>query len=247
MTDERHPFPPIDPDEEGQIILIVGRRRSGKSVHARELFYGWPGVDRLVIDPNGDADVIPPRDPTDPHGRPLEVTKLHGAPPGPNQLPRGEGGRPSVVWWVADPSRPTYAEDLDRAVGAALLPKQRPVLLWVDEAGEVFPSNRLGPYARTLLQQSRHWNTHAIIVGPRPVTIDKLCRGQANRVVIYDVPDPDDVKALAGSIGIPPRQLASELDETRARGKYWFTLYDSVDHQLYRCPPLRVTAEPANA
>lgn len=242
MTDERHPFPPIDPDRPGQIVLIVGRKHSGKSVHARELFKDWPGVDRLVIDPHGDAEPMPIRDPTEP-GKLIEPTKVTGKPP--TALPPREGGKPVVMWWVANPGSPTYRDDLDRAVGAALTPRDRPTLLWTDEAGEVFPSNRLGPHARTLLHQSRHWNVHAVITGPRPLTIDKLCRGQADRVVMYDLPDPDDRKAIASSIGWDVRQLTSELEETRRRGEHWFTLYESREHALYRCPPLRVKL-PAN-
>jgi hypothetical protein len=219
------PFPQIDP-ELNQITLVIGRKGSGKSVWARETFRGWPAVDKFVIDPTGDADP----------GADIGTKTVHSLP---EALPVAEKpGEHTVTRWVADPGSPTYREDLDRAVGLALFPKDRRVLLWIDEAGEVFPANRTGPNARTLLQQSRHWYTSVILCCPRPITIDPLCIAQADRVVIYDLPHPRDRERVAASIGIAPATLIRELDATRARGDYWFLLYDARSHQLYRCPPL---------
>lgn len=226
---ERHPFPAVNPDL-NQIMLVLGRKGSGKSVAAREIFRGWPYIDKLVIDPTGDAD------PGDDIGT-VTVRKL------PAQLPvSGKRGEFKVTRWVADPSSPTYREDLDRAVGLALFPKTRRTLLWVDEAGEVFPANRLGPNARTLLQQSRHWYTSVILCAPRPINLDPLTLSQADRVLLYDMPHPRDRERVAAAIGIEPKVLAQELDATRARGPHWYLLYDARAHELYRCPPLPMSA-----
>ena len=224
MTEQLHPFPAINP-ELNQITLVIGRKGSGKSVWARETFRGWPYVDKFVIDPTGDAD------PGADLGT-VTFTKL------PAHLPTAERGKFTVARWIADPSSATYREDLDRAVGLALYPKNRRVLLWVDEAGEVFPAGRTGPNGRTLLQQSRHWYTSVIMCTPRPINIDPLCISQADRVVIYDLPHPRDRERVAASIGIEPRVLNAELDALRARGTYWFLVYDARAHELYRCPPL---------
>ncbi len=228
---ERHPFPPIDPDR-NQLILVVGRKGSGKSVFAREVFRAWPGVDKLVIDPTGDAD--PGADIITHHytGRQL-----------PRELPTVPRGKFAVVRWVADPSAPTYTDDLDRAVQLVLFPKHRRTLLWVDEAGEVFPANRTGPYARTLLHQGRHWQASAVIAGPRPMNLDPLVLAQADRVVMYDVPHPRDRERIAQAIGWPPRELNFELDQTRAAGPHWFLMYDAREHMLYRCPPLPIARQ----
>lgn len=222
---EAHPFPQLNPDL-NQIILVVGRKGSGKSVNARELFRAWPYIDKFVIDPTGDAD------PGDDLGT-VTVTTLPAA------LPVGKKpGQFTVTRYVANPGSPTYREDLDNAVGLALFPKDRRVLLWVDEAGEVFPANRTGPHARTLLQQSRHWYASVILCCPRPINIDPLCLAQADRVVIYDLPHPRDRERIAAAIGIEPKVLAAALDETRARGPHWYLLYDAREHALYRLPPL---------
>lgn len=229
MTDgpiERHPFPPLDPNR-NQIIVVLGRKGSGKSVFAREVFRSWPDVDKLVIDPTGDAD------PGADIGT-RTVTEL------PRELPKGSDGKPVVLRWIATPQSPTYADDLDRAVSLVLFPKDRRSLLWVDEAGEVFPANRTGPHARTLLHQSRHWHASAIVAGPRPINLDPLVLSQADRVVMYDVPHPRDRERIAGTIGMHPRELAEQLDATRARGSFWFLMYDAQSHELYRCPPLPV-------
>ncbi len=227
MTD-RHPFPQLDPTK-NQIVLIIGRKGSGKSVNARELFRGWPGIDKLVIDPTGDAS----------SGLPAEQT-VHRLPEALPDPPRK--GQHVVLRWVADPGSKSYAEDLDRALGLALWPKNRRVLVWVDEAGELFPANRTGPNGRTVLQQSRHWFVSLIAATPRPVTIDPLLLSQADRVVIYDLPNPNDRRRVAESIGIEPTVLAAELDATRAMGKHWFMLYDAHAHELYRVPPLPMSA-----
>lgn len=226
---EAVPFPPIDPDR-NQIVLCVGRKGSGKSVHARELFRGWPNVDRLVIDPTGDADP----------GADLEQIIVRDQVPA--QMPRDKDGAHVLVRYIANPSSPTYLDDLDRAVGLALFPKDRRTVMWIDEAGEVFPANKTGPNGRTFLHQSRHWNASAVLCCPRPMHIDPLCLAQADRVVMYDVPNPADRERIAGAIGWPPRKLAHELDETRRAGRHWFLLYDADEHTLYRCPPLPLSS-----
>lgn len=225
MADGPHPFPKLDPDK-NQIILIIGRKGSGKSVNAHRTFREWPHVDKFVIDPTGDADP----------GADLGTVTMRKLP---KELPVGQRrGEYTVTRWIADPSSPTYREDLDRAVGLALYPKTRRVLLWVDEAGEVFPANRTGPHARTLLQQSRHWYASVILCCPRPVTIDPLCLAQADRVIIYDVPNPADRRRIADSIGMDPTFFARQMDETKAKGEHWFMVYVASEHALYRCPPL---------
>lgn len=214
-----------------QLMLVIGRKGSGKSVFARETFREWPYVDKLVIDPTGDADP----------GDDLGTITLRGKPP--EQLPAPKRrGEFVVARWIADPSSSTYREDLDRALGAALYPKNRRVVVWVDEAGEVFPANRTGPNARTLLQQSRHWYTSAVLCCPRPINIDPLCLAQADRVVMYDLPHPRDRERVAAAIGIPPVVLAGHLDDVRARGAHWYLLYDARAHELFVCPPLPMSA-----
>jgi hypothetical protein len=223
-----HPYPVIDP-QQNQILLFVGRKGSGKSAAAREHFRAWPGADRLIIDVNGDADP----------GDDLDAIPLRGSV---LQLPPRRDERvPEVYRWIADPQADSFAEDIDKALGAALFPRERKVVVWVDEAGEAFPANRTGPNGRTLLHQSRHFNCSAVLCCPRPKGIDPLCLAQADRVTMFDVPSPLDRQRLADGIGISPARLDEVLKETRRRGPHWSTMYHAHEHQLYRIPPFELT------
>ena len=221
-----HPFPPIDPSK-NQIIMCIGRKGAGKSVNARETFLHWPDTDRLVIDPTGDAD---PGD---------DALTLHQVP---DSLPSRKDGKPVTVRIIVNPGSPTYAEDMDKGIGLALFPKDRRVLLWVDEAGEAFPSGRTGPNGNTLLKQSRHWNASVILACPRPITVDPLCLSQADRVILYDLPNPADRKRVAGAIGWPPDRLNAALDGLRNEPPHSFLMYVAHEHALYLCPPLPMTS-----
>lgn len=225
-----HPWPPIDPTK-NQVITILGKKGSGKSVAGRTMFRSWPGSDRLILDITGDAD---PGDDLEPTALPREGTKLPA-------FDRNKG--PQVYRWIPDTTSSTYQDDVDRALGMGLFPKDRPVLIWVDEVGEVFPVNRVGPHGRTALHQGRHHNLSLIMCGPRAMGIDPLCLSQADRVLMYDVPHPTDRERIAQNIGIRPTLLGQELDATRKGkngrgGKHWYLMYVAEEDQLYRCPPL---------
>jgi hypothetical protein len=227
MTDV-WPYPAIDPNA-NQILAFFGRKGSGKSAAAREHFRAWPGADRLVIDINGDADP----------GDDLQATVLHGPLV---QLPdREDPQRPEVFRWIADPKAATFYEDIDKALGAGLFPRERKVVIWVDEAGEALPANRVGPNGRLMLHQSRHFNASSLLCAPRPKGLDPLTLGQADRVVMFDVPHPLDRQRLAEGIGIAPAKLNAVLDETRRRGDHWSTMYHAQEHRLYRLPPFELT------
>ena len=218
------PWPQIDTDQ-NQIIACFGRKGSGKSAAARMLYRHWPAADKVVIDVNGDAD--PGED----------ARRITGDPPA--RLPdRGEHGEPVNLWYVADPTRPTYRDDLDRAIRLALFPRDRRTLLWVDEIGEVTQANKTPPHLRTLLQQSRHFDASAILCGPRPINVDPLCIAQADRVLIFDLPNPRDRERVADVIGWPPAAFEKACRQVRREGRYWFLMYVAAEHALYLCPPL---------
>ena len=119
-----YPYPPIDPTK-NQVITIIGKKGSGKSVAARHLFRSWPGVDRVVVDVTGDAD---PGADMAPIMLPRDATKLPTYDP-------NKG--PQVYRLIPDTKSPTFHDDLDRAISLGLYPKDRPVLIWIDENGEV--------------------------------------------------------------------------------------------------------------
>lgn len=222
------PYPVIDPTK-NQILAFFGRKGSGKSAAAREHFRFWPGSDRLVIDINGDADPGADLDPIVVQGPLVQLP------------PRRDPQVPDTYRWIADPKAPTFYEDIDKAIGSALFPRDRKVLIWIDEAGEAVPANRVGPNGRLLLHQSRHFNASALLCAPRPKGLDPLAYGQADRVLMFDVPSPLDRQRLGETIGINAAKLSSVMDETNRRGDHWSTMYHAQEHALYRIPPFELT------
>lgn len=230
MTDKHWAYPPIDAAK-NQIITFVGRKGSGKSQAAREHFRGWPGADRLVLDITGDADP----------GADLDPIILRGPL---DDLPRRRDDRvPETYRWIADPREKTFHEDVDRVIGAALFPRSRPVVIWVDEMGEVFPVNRTGPNGRLLLHQSRHFNCSALLCGPRSKGVDPLVMAQADRLLMFHLPNAIDRARIAENIGIDLSVLAGVLDDTARRGDHWSTMYVNAEHALYRIPPFPITGK----
>lgn len=237
--DDTVPFPQIDPSQ-NQIILCCGRKKSGKSEWARQAFRAWPGVDRLVIDPTGDADPGAPRRPDQPasYADDLNTIRLDSLP---DQLPprRRENGRdvPGTFRWVVNPLSPTVKDDRDRAIRLALFPKGRRSLLWIDEATKVLPAGATGPYGNLLLEQSRHYFTSALLCCPRPMNIDVLALAQADRVVMFDVPGTADRKRLSETLAWDHRDLVSLLNQVR-KVPHSYVMYVADEHQMYLCPPL---------
>lgn len=228
MSETAWPYPVVDPTKNA-IFSFFGRKGSGKSQAAREHFRAWPDTDRLVVDINGDADP----------GEDLDAIVLRG--PLIQLPPRRDPQRPDTYRWIADPKSPTFREDIDKAIGAALFPRDRKVLLWVDEGGEAFPVNQTGPNGRLLLHQSRHFLCSALICAPRPKGLDPLTYGQSDRVLLFDMPAPMDRARIGETIGIPAVKLSAVMDETGRKGKYWSTMYHAEDHAIYRIPPFPIT------
>jgi hypothetical protein len=218
-------FPVLDPTQP-TLILLVGRKRSGKSETARAIYESYP-FDKVVIDTNGDA------------GPPGDDVVVVTAPP-PHQMPARDDGKPASVHYQANPLSESYREDLDRAISMALFPSDRPALIWWDEYGETdynasFPS----PHLRLALQQSRHYGLSALMCCPRPTTISPLARGQADLIFIYDVPNKNDRIALAETAGWPPEKFITEMEITKRKWpKHSYLLWDAREHVLHRCPPI---------
>lgn len=218
-------WPPLDTSQ-NQIVLAVGKKGFGKSDAVRVLHGWWPDVDKLTIDVNGDADPG------------ADAQKL--TDPLPSKMPeRTDKDRPLNLHYIANPKSATYRDDLDRAVGLALFPKERRTLLWIDEIGEVTQTNKTPPNLRLLLQQSRHYHASALMCGPRPVMIDRLCVAQADRILMFFTPLKDDREYIADHAGIDRRLLEAAHDEVRRRGKFWHLMYIADEpEELYLCPPM---------
>jgi hypothetical protein len=225
--------PPLIDPRVPTIISVFGKRRSGKSTVNRALYNGYPG-DKICIDVNGDAD---------PGGDDLEP--ITGDLP--THMPPRRDGKRRNLYYRADPGSPTYVDDLDRALGLALYPQDRPTMVWCGEVGEFCKGGRSGPHMRRLLHQNSHYAATVLFDGPRPIDIDKLVIAQAQHVIMFRMPDPDDRKHTAKVMGVPPADLEEAHDELVRRGPYWWLHYASDGDQLYLHPPLQLPRKTAQA
>jgi hypothetical protein len=223
-------------DGRPKIVSAWGRKGSGKSVSNRRLYHSWAGH-KLAIDVNGNAE---PGEDAERIGREDLRKRFPGA-----VAELGERPRPRNLWFRADPGSATYHQDLDKAVGMALFPQQQRTLLWAGEVGELMPNGRPGPHMRRALQQNRHYNLTCLFDGPRPMFVDPLVLAQSDFVLVYHLPNPNDRKRIAESIGYPAKRFDAECEETWRRGPYWFLLWHAEAHKLYRLPPLPIDDEQA--
>lgn len=217
------PWAPID-TAYNQMISVFGRKGEGKSALANMLYRDWPGVDKLVLDVSGDD-------------RPWERSRRISDPP--SKMPAREKPEiPVDLWYVGNPSSATYRDDLDRAIRAVLFPRDRRTLIAIHEIGEVMPAGQTPGHGRLLLQQGRHFNVSSILCGPRPIDIEPLALQQSDEVFCYDLPNPNDRRRIAETIGFEPRDVDEAFRELRERGTHWFLRYTARIHEFVLCPPL---------
>jgi len=222
---------------DGRIIVAVGKKRSGKSVMVLSLFRTYPW-DRVVIDVAGDDG---------PHG--AGAIEIRGAVQDiPSAWSRAWNldGKAALVRYVPDPGSPTYLADMDAMVALALRRGQQTghCGLLIHEGGEVAPSNRTPPNMRRALMQSRHQGLSMFIAMPRALSVDPLIIGQADVVYVFDLPNPDDRKRVANSIGMDPLDFELAWRELEA---HEYLRYDSneprppngaADTRMLHFPPL---------
>lgn len=217
-------------------ISAFGRKGSGKSAFNREIYQSYPG-DKIAIDVNGNAE--PGED-----AEKITAADLKSHWPRPDTMP-GEQRKPRNFHYRADPGSPTYEDDLDRAVGMALLPQKHPVMLWAGECTELMPRGRTGPAVRRLLRQNRHYNMSVLFDDPRPMWIDRLVLTQSNLIALFELPEPDDRKRVAQATGHNAKKFDVICEETWERGDHWFLLINmdaSRGKRLWRCAPLPLQA-----
>jgi hypothetical protein len=226
VGDEPLSFDPTRP----MIVSAWGRKGSGKSYFNRRLFWSYP-FDKLAIDVNGDADAGPGAVPLRELGRRF--------PDPPAGVADARRPRFQNLVYRADPGSDTYDDDLDRAVGMALMPQDHPALVWCGEVGEFMPTaQKTRPSMRRLLMQNRHYRTTVLFDGPRPVNVNPLVLAQSDIVAVFDLPNPDDRDRIAKTIGYPAARFTEECDNTFRRGEHWFLMWDAASHTLYRYAPL---------
>lgn len=234
--------------KDGLIICAIGKKRTGKSILAKALFKSYPG-DKIVLDIAGDDG---------PSGG--DIVDLHGTaadlPTRWPELSRPESpdGRrlPMTLRYVPDPGSPTFQDDMDCVVGLALSHGRSEAhagrvgcAILVHEVGVLAPQHRTPPHTRRLLMHNRHNHTTAIFCGPRPQVIDPLVIQQADLVYTFDLPNPDDRKRLAATMGWSVADFTNAIKDLKS---HEYLRYDAnqegpddpnrPDLRLVHFPPL---------
>ncbi len=209
--------------DNGAIITIIGKKRSGKTALGLVLGQDFDG-DMIVIDPAGDDG------PTGPG-----VYELRGAVDElPTRFPEHARERPEdrvILHYVPDAGSPTHLQDMDRVVGMAFAhsTKERPAMLIVHESGVLAPVHKTQPHTRRVLNHNRHRGLVCVFTMPRPKTVDPLLIGQADLVYIFELPNADDRDRIAETVGWSKQGLHMDLDEI---GPHEYLRFDTNEQKV---------------
>jgi len=202
----------------GAIVTCVGKKRSGKTVLALCLAQSFPG-DIVVIDVAQDDG---PKGPgvVEWRGTVDDLPRRF-----PSERRRREGER-LILRYTPDAGSATYREDMDAVVGVAMehSTKERPAMLLIHETGVVAKVHQTGPHTRRVLQHSRHRGLVCVFTMPRVKGVDPLVLAQSDLVYVFELPNPDDRRQLAGIIGWSPADLDAGVAEL---GRHEYLRFDA--------------------
>lgn len=216
------------PPDKGVIVSCFGKKGSGKSLMALQIFRSYP-YDRMVLDIAGDDGPIRPDDPT--------IVRIEGSvktdslpeewpehlrPTSDGQHRQVKGKVPMTLVYTPDPGSPTHIDDMDHMVGIAF--RHGGCCLLVHEVGVLTTGNRTPPNTRRVLMHNRHHALTAIFCGPRPADIDTLVLAQSNLVYCYEMPNRDDRDRVADTCGCPRDVFTEAMEEL---GPHEYLLYDA--------------------
>lgn len=215
MAEPRQPDP-----HKAQQIAVVGKKGQGKTELAWLLFSSFP-YDKVVIDPNADIKV------------PDDVLDFED--PLPSRWPSSmfQKEKRQTARYVPDFGFASFLEDIDQVIGLAYA--HRKTMVFIDEAHEAAPAGRTPPHARRALRQGRHHDLSSIWATPRPLTVDPLVIANADWVYIFKLPNPNDRKRVAETIGWHPKDFDEAVHDL---GDHEYLRFDSAKDDLAHFPPL---------
>jgi len=214
----------LDPNR-GLIVVLCGKKESGKSVMGLALAMSYP-YDLIVVDVAGDDGPMRGGGNSGSH----DVIEWHGPL---DQLPAafpeserrdGPDGRPRpiILRYVPDPGSATYLEDMDHLIGVAMAHRRCMVL--VHEGNVLAPSGKTPAHMRRALRFNRHNQVTLAFCGPRVITMDRLVLGQADLVYVFEMQVPEDRERIAKEIGWNPADFDAAVEDL---GPHEYLLFDA--------------------
>jgi len=97
-------------------------------------------------------------------------------------------------------------------------------MLLIHETGVVAKVHQTGPHTRRVLQHSRHRGLVCVFTMPRVKGVDPLVLAQSDLVYVFELPNPDDRRQLAGIIGWSPADLDAGVAEL---GRHEYLRFDA--------------------
>lgn len=216
-------------------LLLVGATGCGKSTVARAIASSVTGR-LLIVDPAdsaltevpGHVTVRGPREPMADDDLRRELLRLlepHVHTP--------------IVRYVA--GEPTRGQEYDVVYRWAFAARW-PGWVWLDEAGIAAPAQGCPRGIDTYLIAGRKRQLGHLAAHTRPREISRNLPAQAQHVLVWNLPNPDDRDVMARTIGISPTDLRDLLDQLErvpgedatATGFLWWS---QRENSLTICPP----------
>jgi hypothetical protein len=116
--------------------------------------------------------------------------------------------------------------------------------LLVHEMGVLAKANSVPPNTRRLLMHNRHSHVTAFFAMPRAMSVDPLVIAQSDIIDVFELPNQDDRKRIASTIGWPLGDFDEAVHEL---GPHGYLLFDANelkpenpddDRRLVSMPPL---------
>lgn len=208
----------LDPDGPPIFAAIHGRKGCGKSEFLKSYASSWP-YDALIVDPTKDLDPRGEFTVPWPGGDawPLEVDDDE-------EIDEAERQRRRRFRIVPDRNDPDHRVKVDRVVHLAH-EHPEPTFIGIDEGRYLFASDEKIETGSDIVQnEGRHGPDFLFIANPRAVGLRPVFHAQADWIVVFDLPNEEDLKRVAAPAGLRHQELAElvknlDAEELGARGE----------------------------
>jgi hypothetical protein len=112
-----------------------------------------------------------------------------------------------------------------------------PRYVWLNEAADVLPARGYPRMGRRYIAQGAKRSCGHLAESQRPREILRSLIANAGHVIVFALPNAEDVRHVADNIGVPFAELARELEQLPEHGFVW---RDVERRTTTACDPLRL-------